>query len=96
MLEQANPRVGSTIKGSPQRITLTFTQKLEGAFSSISVTNASGARVDAGKAQVDASNPTVLQVGVKSLAAGTYKVQWKVLSVDTHTTQGSFSFTVAP
>ena len=31
---------------------------------------------------------------VKSLAPGTYQVHWRALSVDTHTTQGSFSFHV--
>jgi methionine-rich copper-binding protein CopC len=96
MLEQADPRVGSTVKTSPHTVTLTFSQKLEGAFSSIRVLDAKGARVDAGKAQVDPADSTVLRIGVKTLAPGTYKVQWRALSVDTHTTEGSFSFTVAP
>jgi methionine-rich copper-binding protein CopC len=28
------------------------------------------------------------------LPSGTYKASWHVLSVDTHTTEGDFSFTV--
>jgi methionine-rich copper-binding protein CopC len=28
------------------------------------------------------------------LKAGVYHVQWRVISVDTHRTQGNFSFTV--
>jgi copper resistance protein C len=31
---------------------------------------------------------------VKPLAPGVYQVQWHVISVDTHRTQGNFSFTV--
>ena len=32
----------------------------------------------------------------KPLSPGTYKVIWRVLSVDTHRTQGNFSFRVGP
>ena len=37
-----------------------------------------------------------MRVGVKPLPPGTYKVRWQVLSKDTHTTEGNFSFTVGP
>jgi methionine-rich copper-binding protein CopC len=37
-----------------------------------------------------------MRVPLKHLAPGTYKVFWKVLSVDTHRSQGSFSFSVGP
>lgn len=30
------------------------------------------------------------------LAAGTYTVHWTVVSVDTHRTQGTYTFTIAP
>ena len=35
-----------------------------------------------------------MRVGIKASGAGTYHVRWRALSVDTHTTQGSFSFHV--
>ena len=38
----------------------------------------------------------LLRVPVKALPAGTYAVKWHVLSVDTHTTEGNFTFHVAP
>ncbi|MFZ0103951.1 MAG: copper resistance protein CopC [Pseudolabrys sp.] len=37
-----------------------------------------------------------MRVPLKTLPKGTYKVLWHVLSVDTHRTQGDFSFRVAP
>ena len=89
-LDHADPRVGNTVKSSPSAVTLWFTQKLEPAFSSAQVTNASGAVVSTG-ASVSGS---VMRVGVRSLPSGTYRVHWKVLSVDTHTTEGNFSFRV--
>lgn len=90
-LDHASPLVGSTVSAAPHEVVLTFTQSLEPAFSSVSVTDASGAQVSQGKAQVGGST---MRVGLKPLAAGTYRVRWHALSVDTHTTQGSFTFHV--
>jgi len=91
MLSSASPPVGGSVGAAPRQVTLSFTQGLEPAFSSVQVTDSKGARVDTGKAQVGGST---MSVGLKSLAPGTYKVHWRALSVDTHTTQGSFSFHV--
>jgi copper resistance protein C len=92
MLDRADPRVGSTVAAPPRAVTLTFTENIEPAFSTVRVEDASGARVDQGKPQRDRGN--VLRVNLKALGPGTYKVIWKVLSVDTHRTEGSFSFQV--
>jgi methionine-rich copper-binding protein CopC len=35
-----------------------------------------------------------MRVGIKGGGAGTYRVHWHVLSVDTHTTEGRFTFHV--
>jgi copper resistance protein C len=35
-----------------------------------------------------------MRVGLKPLSPGTYRVRWHVLSVDTHRTEGSFTFHV--
>jgi copper resistance protein C len=91
MLDHASPLVGSTVATAPQELALTFTQNIEPAFSSVQVMDANGARVDSGKPQVSGNT---MHVGLKSLAPGAYKVHWKVLSVDTHTTEGNFSFHV--
>jgi methionine-rich copper-binding protein CopC len=90
-LDHASPLVGGTVAAAPREVTLWFTQSLEPAFSRAEVTDANGARVDQGKAQVSGST---MRVGLKPLAAGTYRVHWHVLSVDTHTSQGSFTFHV--
>ena len=95
-LERADPRVGSTVHAAPAVVRLWFTEQLEPAFSSVQVVTDTGQRVDKGDAQVDPAAPKQLRVSLPPLAAGTYKVRWRVLSVDTHVTEGTFSFTVAP
>jgi methionine-rich copper-binding protein CopC len=90
-LDHASPLVGSTVASAPREVALTFTQNLEAGFSSVEVTDANGARVDQGKAQVSRNS---MRVGLKSLSPGTYRVRWHALSVDTHKTEGSFTFSV--
>jgi hypothetical protein len=92
-LDRAAPKVGSTVAQSPKEVVLWFTEKLEPAFSAIEVRNEQGATVSAGKATV-VGDRTQLRVSLKSLPPGIYKVTWRVLSVDTHRTQGDFTFRV--
>lgn len=94
-LDHAQPAVGSTV-AAPKEVSLWFTEAVEPKFSSIVVQDAKGAAMQIGKAEVAADNKANLKIKVKPLAPGVYKVMWKILSVDTHRTQGSFSFTVAP
>jgi copper resistance protein C len=92
--DHSQPAVGSTVSPAPTALRIWFTQKIEPAFSGIDVVNASGAHVDKGDAKVDAQDPTLLQVSLKPLPPGSYKVHWHVVSVDTHPTEGDFTFTV--
>ncbi len=90
-LEEADPRVGSTVRAAPSELRLRFTQDLEPAFSSVTVTDASGQRVDAGTPSFSGN---VVRVPLRAIGAGSYRVTWRVLSVDTHTTEGAFTFGV--
>jgi copper resistance protein C len=92
-LDHASPRVGSTITPAPKDVVLWFTANLEPASSSIKVQNEQGLAVTAGKATVGGDGRQ-LRVPLKPLPPGTYKVMWQVLSVDSHRTQGDFTFRV--
>ena len=94
-LERAEPRVGSTVRTAPTQVRAWFTEALEPAFSTLEVVNQSGGRVDLGPARVDAAIPSLLQVPLKPLGPGTYRVRWRVLSIDSHVTAGDFTFHVA-
>jgi methionine-rich copper-binding protein CopC len=91
LLDHAEPRVGNTVATAPHEVTLWFTQKLEPAFSTITVTNSSGQRVDTGKTRVSGEQ---MSVSLRAGGTGTYHVKWRVLSTDTHATDGSFTFQV--
>jgi methionine-rich copper-binding protein CopC len=95
-LDRADPRAGSTVKVAPAQVRLWFTESLEPAFSAAQVLNEAGQRVDRADSQVDSSDPALLRVSLPPLTPGTYKVFWRVLSVDSHVTEGDFTFRVAP
>ena len=95
-LDHASPAVGSSVPAPPPIVALWFTQDLEPAFSGVTVTNEAGQRVDLGNAQIPQDNSAELRIGLKPLTPGTYLVSWHVVSVDTHPTEGTFTFEIKP
>ena len=93
-LSHASPLVGSTVKSAPSEVRLWFTQALEPKFTAAQLRSSSGAVVASGG--VDAADPRQIVIRARALPPGSYKVFWKVLSVDTHLTEGSFGFEVKP
>ena len=93
-LKDANPGVGSTIQTSPSEVRIRFTENIEPAVSSIQVFDASGKEVDKHDLRLDRSDHALLHISLPRLDLGTYKVVWRVVSVDTHVTNGNFTFRV--
>jgi copper resistance protein C len=90
-LQRSEPRDGSTMISAPNQVALWFTESLEPALSGVEVRDAQGGRVDQGEPQISGAT---MRIGLKALPPGMYKVNWHVLSVDTHKTHGTFSFQV--
>ena len=94
VLQRAEPRVESTLKRAPDEVRLYFSERLEPAYSSLRVLNDRGAQVDRRDGRVDRSNPSLLRATLPALAPGTYRVIWRVLSIDADVTEGGFTFRV--
>ena len=94
-LQSAEPSVGSTVQTSPSEVRIRFTENIEPALSSIQVFDASGKEVDKRDLHLDRSDQALMHVSLPRLGAGIYKVVWRVVSVDTHVTNGSFTFQVS-
>jgi copper transport protein len=79
----------------PTQVTVTFSEEVVPAFSSVRVLNQAGEVVDTGDTHADNSEKTVLAVSLKPLQPGTYTVAWEVISaVDGHANRGSYVFGV--
>jgi methionine-rich copper-binding protein CopC len=96
-LQKAVPAAGATVSASPGEIRLKFSEAVEPRFSSIALATQQGVTEPIGKPSVDPADNSVLVATIaQQLKPGVYKVTWRVVSVDTHKTQGSFAFTIAP
>jgi copper resistance protein C len=93
-LQRAEPPVESTLARPPGEVKLYFTERLEPAYSTLRVKDDHGTQVDRQDAHVDPSNPQLLRGTLQPLERGAYAVNWRVLSIDGHVTEGRFTFQV--
>jgi copper resistance protein C len=94
LLVRAQPGQRSTVTRPPERVQMWFSERLEPAYAAASVWNEAGKQVDGGDASVDQNDPTLLSVSTPNLAPGRYTVRFRILSVDGHIVESSYSFTV--
>jgi methionine-rich copper-binding protein CopC len=96
LLRHASPGAGATLREAPLLLSMEFSEGIEPAFSSITVVGAGGKHFEQGKPHVLGGDPTHVAIDLLPLPPGTYAVTWRATSVDTHKTQGSYQFTIAP
>ena len=104
---QAHPKLDSAapaanaVVAAPTRIQLVFSEALVAQFSGIDLTMTEMPGMKMGpmkmngvRATVGADGKTLVATLAKPLPVGTYKVDYHVVSSDTHRIQGSYTFKV--
>jgi methionine-rich copper-binding protein CopC len=94
LLVRSEPGRGVGLTRAPERVRLWFSERIEPAYAKLSVWSESGTQVDAADAAVDSNDPVLLSVSTPDLGPGRYTVRYRVLSVDGHVVESSFTFTV--
>jgi methionine-rich copper-binding protein CopC len=92
---KSDPAAGSTVDAAPKMLTITYTEDLDLAFCSVTVTDGMGMNDAAGKPQPVPGHANEMQIPLHIQMPGKITVTWHALSTDTHKTDGHFSFTVA-
>ncbi len=92
-LLQTDPPAGSQLPDAPDKVILSFDERVETIFNSLDVLDQTGKRVDDGDPRVVGGGDT-LEIGLKDLGKGQYTVRWRVNSLDGHQVQGHFGFGV--
>jgi methionine-rich copper-binding protein CopC len=92
-LKRAEPAADSTVPASPPSLSLSFTEAVEPRFSTVEVQGPDGKKVQIGGLEAR-DNGLTLVGSLPALQPGTYTVVWHATSVDTHKTEGKFTFTV--
>jgi len=93
-LVRSAPPHRAVLAQMPERVQLWFNERLEPAYSTVSVWSEAGAQVDARDATVGPDDPRRLSVTVQAREPGLYTVKYRVLSVDGHIVDSRFTFTV--
>lgn len=93
-LKSQTPAAGATV-AAPAELRLSFSEGIEPSFSQVTLSAADGSNVEVKALNTaNGDNKTLVVTPAAPLPAGQYKVQWQVLSVDTHKSNGTYSFTV--
>ncbi len=93
--QEQSPAAGQTVTASPPQVTIKFDAPIEKLFARLEVLDTSGRNQAIGQPIYGADGAT-LSIKLAPLKPGDYTVKWVVVGADTHRTQGSYTFTVAP
>lgn len=93
-LVRSSPARRAVLSQSPEQARLWFNESVEPRFSTVSVWDAGGTRVDLENAAVSTDDPKRLSVGLRPLRPGRYIITFRVLSVDGHVVEGDVRFEI--
>ncbi|MFZ2060624.1 MAG: copper resistance CopC family protein [Candidatus Binatus sp.] len=92
--DKETPSAGQKVASPPSEVVIDFDAPIEKLFAKLEVTGADGKNEAAGAPQVS-DDGRQLSVKVGALKPGDYTVKWAVVCIDTHHTEGSYTFSVA-
>ena len=87
------PSAGQMLAAPPTEIRIKFDAPIEKLFAKLQVLDSEGKDHAIGAPEVS-SDGVLMTAKVEALKPGEYTVKWAVLGVDTHHTEGSYSFTI--
>jgi copper resistance protein C len=90
--DSVSPPDGASLTQPPREVKIQFTEGVELEFSRIDVKSTTGQKVSKGNIRRVAAD--TLAIELLPLEPGSYLIAWRVLSVDTHITEGVLRFTV--
>ncbi|MET9831983.1 copper resistance protein CopC [Streptomyces sp. NPDC006385] len=95
ILTRSDPADVSVLKTAPEQITLTFNEDVSLAGGSLRVLSPKSLRVDRGPVTHAGEKADTAQVMLQDkLPEGTYTVSWRVVSSDSHSISGAFTFSI--
>ena len=92
-LERLRPGAGDNVHAGPLKVELRFSEALEPTFSGIKVTDSNGHDMAAGPV---VASGTEMELPLRALSPGRYRVIWHAVSIDTHRSEGKYNFLVLP
>jgi methionine-rich copper-binding protein CopC len=91
--EEESPAAGQKLGTAPSEVTIKFDAPIEKLFAKLEVTGSDGQNLAVSAPQVS-DDGIRLSVKLGELKPGDYTVKWAVVCIDTHHTEGSYTFSV--
>ena len=96
-VQKSVPEKNSTIKASPEAVSIYFSEDLEASMSKVVVKNLTTGEVVSEKTEAGTEKSTLLtHLKYTKNEKAKFEVTWKAVSKDSHTMKGSYNFTVDP
>jgi methionine-rich copper-binding protein CopC len=95
-LLEETPASGASLAEPPEQVRLRFSEPVDAEFDPLKVYDAEGDRVDEDDARMDPDDARVLVAGLQDLPEGSYRVEWRVTSIDGHVIEDAYAFNVTP
>jgi len=94
VVKQSVPANGAVLDAAPAQVEITFNEKVEKLFSTVTLKTAAGKTVTTEKASVAPANPKMLMLPVPVLTSGKYIAHWTAVGHDGHRLSGDISFSI--
>lgn len=94
LLLKTSPPRRAVLRDPPKQVELWFNERLEPAYSTVTLSAKNGSLLTTERAVVGAQDPRRLALPLPALGPGSYTVRFRVLSVDGHLAEDSFTFIV--
>jgi copper resistance protein C len=91
--EEETPAAGQVLTTPPPTVSIKYDAPIEHLFAKLDVVDGAGNDLTVSPPAVSSDGFT-LSVQLKPLQPGDYTVKWAVVCIDTHHTEGSYTFSV--
>ena len=95
-LLSSDPQAGQVLDQAPQHITLTFNESVEISLGAIRLFDGTGTSIDVSAARHPNGDGTIVQIDLPKLSNGSYVVDWRVVSADSHPVHAAYTFQIGP
>jgi copper transport protein len=92
----SDPQPGAVLDAAPTHVTLTFNEHVEISLGAIRLFDGTGNSIDISAARHPNGKGEVVEIDLPSLANGSYVVDWRVVSADSHPVHAAFTFQIGP
>jgi copper transport protein len=92
----SDPKPGEVLDAGPAHVTLTFNEPVEISLGAIRLFDGTGSSIDISAARHPDGRGEAVEIDLPHLANGSYVVDWRVVSSDSHPVHAAYTFQIGP